>query len=442
MSASRRRAGSLMVTATAVAAAARQVVVLGSIARSRRFLSRPQPACPARATGDRPAVHVVVPMLREAAVFDDTLAYFAGITADFGTLPIIVTTAREKTASHGSGEDTIELARAAAAAGHCVHLHHPDPAGLKGDQLNQAASHLLATTPAAAWDRTLVLCYDADSRPSPASLAQFAAAATRHPGVDVFHQSSRFELRARPAKAGRWWTAILDAGALRANRFVLAYELPRLLNRSPDATPVRRGIGALTYTHVTGHGLCLRLRLLDRLPFPARSPLEDMHYSFLLGSLGQPAVAIPGLDNAEVPASLRAQFEQAARWFAGPGRFTSYLRDPRARPGPRTAVQAVSAALISAEWLSCAVLPPLLPWLFHRSPPPTRLAVTAFTISYAAQLVLADTTMEPDAPWTARMRRLLAYPAACELFGVGGWLGAARLARRTVPDGKTERGPA
>jgi hypothetical protein len=37
---------------------------------------------------------------------------------------------------------------------------------------------------------------------------------------------------------------------------------------------------------VTGHGLCVRLSLLERLPFPARSPLEDMHYSFTLCSQG------------------------------------------------------------------------------------------------------------------------------------------------------------
>ena len=50
------------------------------------------------------------------------------------------------------------------------------------------------------------------------------------------------------------------------------------------------------YAHVTGHGLCVRLSLLEQLPFPARSPLEDMHYSFILGSRGLPMVPVPSLD--------------------------------------------------------------------------------------------------------------------------------------------------
>jgi Glycosyl transferase family group 2 len=69
---------------------------------------------------------------------------------------------------------------------------------------------------------------------------------------------------------------------------------------------------------VTGHGLCVRLSLLLRLPFPHRSPLEDMHYSFRLGSHGLAMVPVASLDRAEVPGSVRAQVGQAARWFFGP----------------------------------------------------------------------------------------------------------------------------
>ncbi len=76
--------------------------------------------------------------------------------------------------------------------------------------------------------------------------------------------------------------AVCGAGALRANRFVLGYEIPRLLNRSAQVSAVRRALCSGVYAHVTGHGLCVRLSLLQKLPFPARSPLEDMHYSFIL----------------------------------------------------------------------------------------------------------------------------------------------------------------
>jgi hypothetical protein len=303
---------------------------------------------------------------------------------------------------------------------------------------------LCTTTPAEEQDRVFLVCYDADSRPAFDSLRHFADAITRHPDVDVFHQSSRFHLRSGAASHGGCATvagAVADAGALRANRFVLAYEIPRLRNRSPEATSLRRRLHAGVYTHVTGHGLCLRLPLLIRLPLPARSPLEDMHYSFLLGSRAETLVPISSLDAAEVPASLSSQLEQAARWFAGPGRFARYLRDPRTEHGPHAWLQALSAAAICLDWLSCAVLPVALVPLVRRASPAARAAAGAFTAVYTAQLVTTDYFLNPLARPPERLRRLLGYPAACELFGIGGLLGAVRLLRGDGGAGKTERSP-
>lgn len=436
--ANRRR---LAVTAALALGTIRQLLVLSGIARSCRFLQQEEEPEPRSSRETTPVFHIVLPVLREAAILDQTLDHFAPLAAAQGTLPIVVTNARETTDQRTDG-DTVRLAREAAAAGRCIHLHHSDPAGLKADQLNQAAEYLLTATPPEAWTSTFLVCYDADSRPAGDPLANFTAATQSHPDVDVFHQSSRFELRQPRAKTRGWWhAATVEAGALRANRFVLAYELPRLLNRSPRASVSRRRAGSLVYSHVTGHGLCIRLSLLRTLPFPARSPLEDMHYSFILGSHGHPVVPLRSLDNAEVPPSLRVQVEQAARWFAGPGRFAAYLRDPQTQRGFHATAQAASAALISAEWLSCAVLPAALPYLARSRNRATRIATTAFGVSYAAQLLLTDLTMEPGAARVDRIRRLIGYPLACELFGIGGLIGAVRLARGVATEGKTERGP-
>ena len=438
----RERRRTWPVTAVLAAATARHLLVLHGIARSRRFLGHPAPNSPTAPTGDEATLYVIIPVLREAAILDGTIDHFAHLAGGAGTLPIVVTTAREQAERPGHrGEDTIRRAREAAAAGRCEHLHYPDPAGLKADQLNYAAQHLLAVTPPSEHDHTFLLCYDADSRPAPGSLTHFTQAIAEHPQVNVFHQSSRFVLPGQTNKDHNWRTAIAEAGALRANRFVLAYELPRLLNRSPQAPPHRRRLGSYVYSHVTGHGLCVRLSLLQRLPFPARSPLEDMHYSFILGSRNEPVVPIRSLDTAEVPADVRTQVEQAARWFAGPARFARYLRDPQTTPGARARLQAASAAAITTEWLSCAVAPPTLAALLWRSPPATRRTAAAFATVYAAQLLAADLALEPDARPVDRLRRILAYPANCELFGIGGLLGAARLLHGAAPTGKTERGP-
>ena len=96
------------------------------------------------------------------------------------------------------------------------------------------------------------------------------------------------------------------------------------------------------------------MSLLIDLPFPARSPLEDTHYSFYLGSRDFPMIAVPSLDRAEVPGTVREQIRQAARWFFGPARFMRYLRDPATRQGVRATIMALSALGSAVEWLGCA----------------------------------------------------------------------------------------
>ena len=114
------------------------------------------------------------------------------------------------------------------------------------------------------------------------------------------------------------------------------------------------------------------------LPFPARSPLEDMHYSFLLGSRSLPMVAVPSLDSAEVPDTVTAQVQQAARWFFGPARFARSLQDPAARPGWRAKVMAASAAGSAAEWVGCGIVPALVCFLIVAGSPPVRVTAGCY----------------------------------------------------------------
>ncbi len=367
----------LLATAALAAAAARQVLILAAITRSRRFLRQPPATSP---PGAGPAFFIIVPVLREAAVLPVAVASLQHVARRSGAALVIVTTAREAAeAVRHPAPDTAAAARRLAAAGQCAHVHSPDPAGLKADQLNYAAVACAAMLPPGRTpDDAFAVIYDADSRPPPDSLDRLAAAVAGHPGASVFSQPSRFEYRPRPrpGRAGpAAWLAgtVCDAGALRANRFVLGFEIPRLAARHPAAGRLRRALGAATYAHVTGHGLCIRLSLLLRLPFPARSPVEDMHYSFILGSLGLPMIAVPSLDAAEVPATVTAQLRQAARWFAGPARALRYLRDPATRPGWRAVLMAGSALGSAAEWIGCAAVPALVLAVLAAGPARPRL---------------------------------------------------------------------
>jgi Glycosyltransferase like family 2 len=436
-------------TAVLTAGAVRQMFVLSAIVRSRRFLRSGNPTTPAgRARGDvQPRFFIVVPVLREAALLGESVARFRAMACGHEATVMIVTTARETAEAHrhGTAGDTIELARELARQGKCVHVHYPDRAGHKSDQLNYAAACCARMLPAGvSATQAFAVCYDADSRPPLDSLACFAAAITDNLAADVFHQSSRFELRSRrrPGTGLRMGPgeAVCDAGALRANRFVLGFELPRLVNRSAQVSHLKRALCAGVYAHVTSHGLCIRLSLLEQLPFPARSPLEDMHYSFILGSRGLPMVAVPSLDAAEVPGSVVAQFEQAARWFFGPARFARYLKDPATRRGWRARVMAASAAGSAAEWVGCAVVPALTCVLVAVGSGAVRTAAAGFAAVCAVQVVLAEIWLGAPGPFGIRMARVMAFPMACTVHGVGGISGAARLLAGGSGAGKTERG--
>ena len=438
---------SRITTAVMAAGVARQAFVLSGIVRSGRFLrqeTNPQPA--SAHSGAAVRFFIVVPVLREAAILPAAVAHFQSLACGHEATVVIVTTAREAAEAHRhpAAGDTVAAARELARDGKCVHLHYPDPLGLKADQLNYAAANCAAMLPdGVPSSQAFLACYDADSRPPLDSLARFTRAIEGHPGADVFHQSSRFESRQQPAAGPlrRARAAVCDAGALRANRFVLGFELPRLLNRSGQVSALKRALCSGVYAHVTSHGLCVRLSLLERLPFPARSPLEDMHYSFILCSRGLPMVPVPSLDSAEVPGSVTAQVQQAARWFFGPARFARYLKDPAARAGWPATVMAASAAGSAAEWAGCAVVPAVVCVLIAAGTPPVRVTAGCYAALCAVQVVLTEAWLGAPGPPGARLARVAAFPLALGVHGTGGVLGWARLLGGASGAGKTERGP-
>lgn len=203
-------------------AAMRQLLVLGAIVRSRRFLARDFAAGDAiSAMGSPPPVfYIAIPVLREAHVLRHALTHFETLTKGHQAQLIVVTTAREAAegARHQGAPDTICVAEEFARQGRCLHLHYPDPEGRKADQLNFVVDHLTATLVEEALSRSFLLCYDADSRPPIDSLAWFEHAIARHPDASVFHQSSRH--RASPRSHDMAWPPGRTARSPTAERCV------------------------------------------------------------------------------------------------------------------------------------------------------------------------------------------------------------------------------
>lgn len=424
----------------------RQCFVLMAIVRSARFLRAGRKPIHDAASQEEhgPTFFVLVPVLRETAIVADAVSHFRAMADGHPAQLVVVTTEREA-AQGPSAEGAITtgtIVEGLAAGGKLLHLHYPDPHGIKADQINFAVDYCAMLLGDVAASNAFVVVYDADSRPPLDSLARFEHAIATQSEASVFHQSSTFELRAAGhARHGLTGLGrlVCDGGALRANRFVTGFEIPRLLNRSAGAPRYKRSACSYVYAHVTGHGLCVRLSVMRELPLPARSPLEDMHWSFRLGTHNVPMIAIPSLDVAEVPDWPVDQVRQAARWFFGPGRALQYLRDPTIKSGWRARILAASAIGSAVEWLACAFLPALTLVVVVMSDGVVRgLAIAVVTV-YVVQLLVTEGAVGAHDSFGRRLARVAACPVATGLFGIGGFVGAARLLRGGSGVGKTER---
>jgi hypothetical protein len=433
--------GLLIWTSLLAIAVVRQVAAIPAGIAALRFVN---PAEVSRAgCGEKNLeLFVVLPVLREASLLAETVAYFCSLPSLATVHVVVVTTEREakEAGQHASALDTISTAAALARTGRCLHFHYPKAEGVKGDQINFAAEQIAKLQSSGPRHRRFIAIYDADSRPAGETLELFAEAIKRHPLGNVFHQSSRFVARhsGKPASVfASIQRAIVDASALRANRFVLTYEIPRLLRQSGQRGFIQRFMSWGTYTHVTGHGLCLDLDFLLNVPIPSGVAVEDMYYSYNLCLRGERMYPIQSLDCAQVPLNLATQFTQLTRWFLGPGRFLIYLRRSRG-PRVRAVVLSLSAGLIACEWLACAVGVPAIVTTFVCGTILQRSLAFLICLSIGVQIALAERLCD-TIPLPDRILRALAFPAAVTLFGVSGIVGAAALVLGRGLLGKTER---
>lgn len=373
---------------------------------------------------------MVLPVLDESHRLQEAVEYFEGLLRAGSDRIILVTSARE----NGGIRSATARAAAALADGRFVfHVHVDAPHALKGDQVNMAARKVVELAPDSTWDRQLIVVYDIDSRPPPDSLAAFARAALAEPRTPIFHQSARFEVRDDVSGLRR---LMAEGAALRANRYVVAYELPRLMSRRAHTASPRRAAAAATFGHVTGHGLGVRLSWLLRHPLPTRTVMEDLAYSFELAVGGVPICPLHSLDRSEVPTSSRALHAQAERWFRGPGRALAYRGDPRRSVGRRDFVT-LSAMLIVLEWLSCAFAAPLLAVAASHGQASTRRLARIFAAEVAAEAVVAEAFLGKRRTAALRVQALLAYPVASAAFGIAGWSSLIKGALRIPVDVKT-----
>ena len=284
-----------------------------------------------------------------------------------------------------------------------------------------------------------LLCYDADSRP-PVTRSALRRRRNAHPGGEVFHQSSRFELRqprhtaaadGTPPRSTLVHSARTDScSPTSCPGCSTGHHAPPAPGASPAPSSTATSPGM---DSASGSPCCA----------PCRSRPAHPWRTCTTASSWAPADSRWSPSTAWTTprwTSLRTQLEQAARWFAGPGRFAAYLKDPATCPGWRARAMALSAFGSAAEWIGCLIVPALVCVVIATGSPAVRVAAGCF----AAVCLQAG----PDRG-LARDRepgRRAANPRCASSGGLHGArsgrrAGVGRLVAGGSGTGKTERGP-
>lgn len=303
-----------------------------NISRSISLVSGSETAIdPAKA----PNLAIIICALREGAILTDTAEFFLNLPYPANKLRILfVTTEREhaETAGHG-GQATPDLANSLAQQhARVLHLHYPDASGHKPEQMNYAVQHVRALIPEWSSEDVFLGFYDADSRPDPRVLGQFAEQATHSPQARAFQHSAVYlgnflAFKKRPI----FERLILQALAARQTRFAFAYEMPRIQRVFDYSTSQDTSIlGSCTYAPCIAHGLFIKHSLAEEVPFPTNFFSEDMAWGFIMAARKEPIALLGCVDWSEIPASIGQAFAQMARWVQGPyfaGRYVRLVRE-------------------------------------------------------------------------------------------------------------------
>lgn len=471
----------------------RQASGYRNLRRTLRFLADRDESQPS--AGHIPAVHIVVPMLREQPTVPAAVDWYACVLRHLPAWTVtFVTTAREdaerdllaglacrasrpltadslpqatqaelaaleharRTASGPLGQASARAALAAvpttssmldAALGSpeldglaMRHVHYPG-SGRKAAQVNYAASTL-----SDADDSSYLAVYDADSRPAPADLTRIGrrigqAAIRDGSAPQIIQQSARFAVtHASPGSLG---TSTCRSAATLQTLWTLRREIPSFRRyehaiRTAHGRPVidcaRRGLA-----QTVGHGLFVRRDVFEQLGgLPEKTSLDDVPFGYRATMRAVRIEVVPHLETAEAPADIRELVSQSRRWFRSYLDYPAIARETHAAGVCTRQEQALAlsiAAYRGAAWLlrGPAALAAAALTIRPGHPATRALSAAALWFGYVAPLrALAELDNEAAVPLARRSAGLL---AAAILSSVGPFLALADATRRSAAEG-------
>lgn len=266
--------------------------------------------------------YILIPVLREQEIIEQTIRHFANLDGNYHVF--LITTEKEQfdkkfnkniPEKYRTMPTTKEmvvsyLKKHRFEARKVSLIHSPNTKGVVAHQYNYALEKMIGI----AHDNDFVIVYNADSRVNKNILSKYAEIIDSEKDCNAIQQSAVFLANYNDL------SLFLKSISLLQTRWTLAHEVPRILNTYGK-------LGFLEGAHVVAHGLCLRYGFFRKIGwFPENFLNEDLPLGYFIRLHGSRIFLLKNLENADTPTSVRSMFNQYRTWFYGLLYYPEYMK--------------------------------------------------------------------------------------------------------------------
>ena len=246
---------------------------------------------------------IIIPCLREQSIIKETIDYFLNLINDKDNIElIIVTTEKEKYEQILNNQErnktTFEVVQEYLSENNINRVklfHYPYKDGIMADQLNYVMEKYKDYDN----ERVYFSVYNADSRPNLDTINSALNIIKNQNYPEIIQQYSYAF-----SNLGSL-SFVMKGFALYQSNFEIKYGLVNSLTFSN-----------LLYTYVVGHGLYIRLDVLEKIGgFDNKFWCEDIYMSTIIRNRNIKITPILNLENMETPKNVSVLIKQNANWF-------------------------------------------------------------------------------------------------------------------------------
>lgn len=263
---------------------------------------------------------LLIPVLREQAVIENTLNHFKKLSVDNIELAVCIAgTSREKNNIGKQKKTTGEITDAWIKNNNTerISFSYYEIDELEGDratQLNYAVSQVRQT-----FEPEIIGVYDADSLPDIETLQEVACLYCSNNST-VFQQPVNFIKTANKMSVNKE-NPILIANAMYQTTWTIIRELPRWYNHHKYCMKHKSKYKRNDY--LIGHGEFFPTTIYDKFKFPENEVTDGIQIGYRMSMSGVDIAPLHSFCDDDVPRQLHQLIHQHKRWFGGCNRIHS-----------------------------------------------------------------------------------------------------------------------